>query len=50
MPGHTALVPTPIRETDPMIHPFLNALRQQSQDVPSLGFAGALSRAKKERR
>ena len=48
LPGRTALVPAPIRETDPEVHPFLVALRQQSRDVPSLAIAGALSRAKKE--
>ena len=47
LPRRTALVPTPTRETVPVVHPFLVALRQQSRDVPSLGFAGALSRAKK---
>jgi len=49
LPRRTALVPTPTRETVPVVHPFLVALRQQSRDVPSLGFAGALSRAKKKR-
>ena len=50
LPRRTALVPTPTRETVPVVHPFLVALRQQSRDVPSLGCEGALSRAKKRER